>query len=185
MKRWNGLIVSFKRLILLSALTVLLGVSLVYAVSYTFKPKNSAQTLTTAEAVDEQDGLELNMTLEKTEYSLGEPINITLTITNISNQTINLTVGDPFFDFRVYNDTNSDLYEWSWSQISLNIEWSPLPLGAEESLTNRLVWPQTWNDMVFSEGVSVSPGTYYIVGLVFDLPHGLETTPIQVTIVKP
>ncbi len=33
--------------------------------------------------------LELTMTLDKTSYSLGEPVNLTLTITNISSQTIN------------------------------------------------------------------------------------------------
>ena len=35
---------TFKKVILLSALTMLLGVSLVYAVSYEFKPNNSPQT---------------------------------------------------------------------------------------------------------------------------------------------
>ena len=168
-------------MILISMLTVLLSISLVYAVSYTFKPKNSAQTLTTAEGVgvNQFAGLELTMTLEKTEYNLGEPINITLAITNISNQTINYTLELwPSVDFRVYNDTNSDLYTWSWSQIGYGT-WSLVPIDAGESLTYRLVWPQTWNNTPVSEGVPVSPGTYYIVGLTF----GLQTTPIQVTIV--
>jgi hypothetical protein len=126
-----------------TALTVLLGISLVYAVSYAFKPKNSSQTLPTSEVVGKQDRLEFTMMLEKTEYGLGEPINITLAITNISNQTINYTLEvHPSVDFRVYNDTNGDLYQWSISQISLNI-WILTPIDAGESLTYHLVWPQT------------------------------------------
>lgn len=177
------MILSFKRLVLLSALTVLLGISLVYALSYAFKPTNSAQTLPTAEAVDKQDGLELTMTLEKTEYSLGEPINVTLTMTNISNQTINFTDAMWEIDFRVYNDTNSDLYRWSSSQQVFPAIIVTMPLNAEESLTYHRVWPQTCNYTLVSGGASVSPGTYYIVGQ--DSRYSLQTTPIQVTIIKP
>jgi hypothetical protein len=44
----NELNLTFKKLILLSALTVLLGVSLVYAMGYMFKPKSSLQTGSTS-----------------------------------------------------------------------------------------------------------------------------------------
>ena len=178
----NELELTFKKLMLLSALTVLLGVSLVYALSYAFTPKNSAQTLPTAEAVGEQDGLELTMTLEKTEYSLGESININFSITNISNQTINFLLTGMPFDFHVYNDTNNSIYQWS---VGPPIQVFPehegiIPLNARESLTDVLVWPDT----ISSEGVPVSPGTYYIVGL-NGYNTRFQTTPIQVTIVKP
>lgn len=171
---------TFKKLVLLSALTVLLGVGLVFALSYAFKP--SAQTLLMAEGVNGQFELKLTMTLEKTEYSLGEPINITLTITNISNQTINFTIGSPLMDFWVYNDTNSDLYRWSSSRV-FPMVIGTIPFNAGESLTEHLIWPQTCNDTPFSEGISVSPGTYYIVGQAHW--YNLQTPPIQVTIVKP
>jgi len=46
--------------------------------------------------------LELTLTLDKTSYSLGEPVNLTLTITNISNQTINYTHTGLDFDFSSY-----------------------------------------------------------------------------------
>ena len=57
--------------------------------------------------------LELTMTLDKTSYSLGEPVNLTLTITNISNQTINFEHTGLDFDFQVYNGTNNVVYQWS------------------------------------------------------------------------
>jgi len=178
----NELNMTLKKLILFSALTVLLGVGIAYAMSYGLKPKNSTQMPPTAIGVDEQDGLELTMKLEKTEYGLGESINITLSITNISNQTINFTLTGMIFDFHVYNDTNNIIYKWS---VGPPVRAFPafvaiIPLNARESLTDVLVWPET----ISSEGVPVSPGTYYIVGQ--NGPTSLlQTTPIQVNIVKP
>lgn len=182
----NELNMTLKKLILFSVLTVLGGVGVVYALSYVVQTNvssNSIQTfpmMPTAKGVN--DGLELTMTLEKTEYGLGEPINITLTITNISNQTINFTYVQPTFDFRVYNDTNNALYQWSDFQAFPQIAML-IPLNAGESLSENYVWGQTCNRTFVSEGVPVSTGTYYIVGI---QPWSkLQTTPIQVTIVKP
>lgn len=171
---------TFKKLVLFS-LPILLGVGIVYAVSYAFKPKSSTQVLTVKEVNDEV-GVELAMTLQKTEYSLGEPINITLTITNISNQTINFKRGDPSFDFQVYNDKNYSVYlDSAWKIHSYGIVRFPFPAG--ESFSHVLVWGQTCNVTSMSEGVPVSAGTYHIVGL-YDT-YGLRTTPIQITIAKP
>lgn len=126
--------------------------------------------------------LELTMTLDKTEYTLGEPINITLTITNISNQTITYGYADPNSYFRVHNETNNDIYNVLETQIFPDIVVF-IPFNAGESLTDHYVWQQMCNVTPISEGVPVSPRTYYIVG-----QHGtsfMETTPIQVTIVAP
>jgi hypothetical protein len=181
----NELDMSFKKLILFSALTVLLGISLVYALSYEFKPKNSTQTLPTAEGVDEQLGLKLTMTLEKTDYSLGEQVNITMTLTNISNQTINYDVWAGSFDFRVYNDTNNNIYQWS--NRVLPYVMIEVTLNPEDALAETRVWYQTCNNTAFSEGVPVSPGTYYIVGqtgLICEINGRIETTPMQI-VIKP
>jgi hypothetical protein len=179
----NELNTTFKKVILLSALTVLVGIGVVYALSLNFgsSPTHLKPPIT-AEGVDEQVGLKLTMTLQKTEYNLGEQINITLTITNINNQTINYSYSQPNFDFRVYNDTNNDVYRWSSFQFFPDYVIK-IPLKTEEGLTGVLTWPQTCNKTIDSEGVPVSPGTYYIVG---QSPiYRLQTTPIQVTIVKP
>ena len=143
----------------------------------------------TGEGVNMQLGLQLTMTLQKTNYSLGEPVNMTFTITNISNQTIHLDsygwVGETFdmFEFQVFNDTNN-----IWSLIYpvfagyYNGAISVTVLNPEESLTGALVWEQMYNDTV---PVPVSPGTYYIVGQIGPIfLNGLtiETTPIQIVI---
>jgi hypothetical protein len=127
--------------------------------------------------------LELTMTLDKTLYSLGEPVNLTLSITNISNQTINFTHTGLDFDFQVYNDTNNVVYQWSnFQAIAQFIAIVPLPAG--ESMSANFTWLQTCNFNAQVEGDSVSPGTYYIVGQTGPT-YGIQTTPIQLTIAKP
>jgi hypothetical protein len=186
----NELNLTFRKLILFSVLIVLMGVSLVYALSYEFKSQNSSQTLPTTQGV--YDGLQLTIALEKAEYSLGEPIDITLTITNISNQTIRFGLDQHNdCDFRVYNDTNNILYKWSNRWIGM-FEYAHVflvTLNAGENQSENLAWPQTCYNTGLSEGVPVLPGTYYIVGQIGPIYYGtnstIETTPMQVTIVEP
>jgi hypothetical protein len=189
--------------ILFSVLAALLGVGIVYGLTYELKPAKSAQTLPTSvsvEGVGDSAGLELTMTVEKTEYSLGEAINITFAVINISNQTI--TVGESGknqFDFYIFNNMNSTFLDnmdnityftsivWSnttvyWYQmgiIQLNLAVMA-PLGAGESLTQSVVWGQTYCTPLVppDENVAVSPGTYYIVGIAM----AMKTPPLQVTI---
>ena len=183
---------SLRAVILVSAVTVLLSVSLVYGIRYEFTPKTTPQTSSTQTAfgVNEQLGLKLTLTLEKTEYSLGEPINITLTITNVSNQTttIGLSAYNDF-DFQVYNGTHSVIYQYSdrWIGVAVPQIVIDETLEAGESLSENLVWNQTYPIPTGgSEGVPVSAGTYYIVGLIGSVlsrtNSTIETTPIQITI---
>lgn len=181
-----------KKIILFSTLAVLVGVGTFFALGSTVKPKSRSQTLpTAARARGVADGLQLTMTLEKTEYSLGEPITITLSITNICNQTKNFELGPSGndFDFHVYNDTNSDVYwyssRWLGAMIPQYIAFEALNPG--ESLNQTLVWEQTLSHRLDSEAVPVSLGTYYIIGRVgppyfYGKNSYLETTPIQITI---
>lgn len=138
-------------------------------------PQPSAQAVS--------NGLELNMTLDNATYYLGEPMNITLSFSNISNQTINFTYADPLFDFWIYNGTDNTVYQWSAYKAFSDLTWN-IPLNAGGSFSQTYVWQQTSNETVFSDGVPVSPGTYYIVGQI-GLTHWLQTTPIEVNIVGP
>lgn len=132
------------------------------------------------------DGLQLTMTLEKTVYRLGEPIDIALTITNISNQTVTFGLGPDVndFDFHVYNDTNSNIYWHSsiWIGSAIPMYIILIALKAGDNWSENFVWQQN----MISSG-TVSPGTYYIVGRVgppyfLEENSTLETTPIQITI---
>jgi len=140
-----------------------------------------------ARGVSEQLGLQLTMILQKTYFSLGEPVTLTFTITNISNQTINLFhygVGAfDMFEFQVYNDTDNSVSSLIYPVYPFNpggpIITTTL-LNSEESLTGALVWEQMCNNMV-----PVSTGTYYVVGQIGPIfANGLtiETTQIQIVI---
>jgi len=156
--------------------------------SLTSQVKN-LQNQFSVEGVNEQLGLKLTMALQKITYSLGEPISITLTITNISNQTKTIYLGAyNDFDFRVYNGTNSTMYQWSNSWLGGAVPQIVRfqPLNAGESLSANFAWHQTCYNYGLSEGVPVSPGAYYIVGQIGSVLSAknstIETTPIQITI---
>jgi hypothetical protein len=180
----------FKKVILFSTLVVLMGVGMFYALGYPYNPKSSSQTLLMAHGV--HGDFQLTMTLERIEYTLGEPMNITLTLTNISNQTTSFGLGPDGneFDFHVYNDTNSNIYWYSSIWLGSAIPQYVIleTLNAGESLNCTFVWQQTFSHSLDSEAFPVSPGTYYIVGRIgppffFGENSTMETTPIQITII--
>jgi hypothetical protein len=121
------------------------------------------------------------MAIEKNQYVLGEPINIMLTIINISNQTISFNHSGQDFDFLVSNDTNNIIYQWSKDRVFAMFIMI-MPLKPQENLTGTFVWQQISNNQPQQE-TSVSPGTYNIVGETGPA-YGLKTPPIQVTIVN-
>jgi hypothetical protein len=142
----------------------------------------SMQTPVRAEVVDNQAGLMVTLQLEKTIYRLGEPVNVTLTITNISNQTITFMFCEYFVDFLVYNASKNIIYQYSKSAgVAFPDICGSIPLNPQENLAGSFIWPQT-SGLTWSQ-VPVSPGTYYIVGL-FLSNITLQTTPIQITIIR-
>lgn len=176
---------NFMRKSLLSAFWIAVMVSgLVFVGSMHFCNAQSDISTSIPAATNASGGngsLELTMTIDKTSCSLGEPVNLTLTITNISNQTINYTHTGLDFDFQVYNGTNNVVYQWSnFRAIAQFIAIIPLPAG--ESTSANFTWQQICNFNAQVEGDPVSPGTYNIVGETGPT-YKIQTTPIQVTIV--
>jgi hypothetical protein len=176
----------FKKVMLFSTLAVLIAVSMFFALTYLSRPKSPSQILPMAKGV--YDGFQLTLTLEKTEYNLSEPINMTLTLTNISNQTASVVFGDglSIMGFQVYNSTNSTIYSsYSSENYAPNGEIQatiPLqitePLNAGKSLSTEFSWQH--------QSSPVLSGTYYIVGQISPINNDeastIETTPIEMTI---
>ena len=199
-------------MVILSVLVGLLVVGLVYGLTYEFENANSAQklpTTTTVKGVGDMAGLELTTTVEKTNYSLGEPVNITLAITNISNQTTTVSFGDSnvYFDFQVFDNMNSTFYNnmdnvsYMRSILMSNVivYWyletrtqipivASVSLNAGENLTETFVWGQTYcTPRTFpDENIAVSAGTYYVVGISLSGTWStfLRTPPIEIMINK-
>jgi len=141
-------------------------------------PATSAPVVTVASG--DNGNLTLTLNVDRMVLSLGEPVNLTLTITNVTNQTVNFTHTGLDFDFKVINDTNNLVYQWS------NFEAIPqfvgvVPLDAGESFSANFTWLQTCNFNYQVQGDPVSPGIYNIIGL-SSCVYGIQTPSIQLTI---
>lgn len=125
-------------------------------------------------------GLTLTMTIKQTTYSLGEPVNFTLSINNVSDETIAFDRTASTFDFIVYNSTGI-VFRYSFGMVfPMWVQIYSLAPGT--SLSQNLEWDQVCN-LFFSPAASpanfpASPGTYYIVGEAL----GMQTVPQQITI---
>ena len=172
-------------LILVFAIGTVLSIAVILAHNNGVAPMAPMQTPapTPSPAPASASSLQLSLTVEKAVYSLGEPVNLTVTITNISNQTVSYTHTGLDFDFKVYNDSNNLVYQWSnFMAIPQFITIVPFPAG--ESMSQNFTWLQTCNFNTSVVGDQVSAGTYYIVGLTGPT-YGLQTAPVQITIVQP
>jgi hypothetical protein len=200
------MILGFKKVLAFSIIIVFVGVGLVYSFNWSLNLKGSTQTKPMAEGVNEQFGLKLTASLEKSVYRLGEPVNVSFAITNTGNQTIKYGISrlGNRFDFRVYNITQESIYQWSWDRA---FAWmvDDITLDPGESLTagqyhsQYYAWLQKFDSHTGS--VPVSSGTYYIVGqtgpiimingdwdiilATYGKPLVIETAPIEITITAP
>ena len=139
-------------------------------------------TSTPAPTKTGSESLELTLSLEKTVYNVGEPVTVTLTITNVSNQNVSFTHTGMDFDFLVYNDFNSLIYQWSIGKAFPQFV-TIISLKPGENVTATYVWSQTSNIPMSTGAAQVPPGTYFIVGE-SSPRYGLQTAPTQVTIIQ-
>ncbi len=116
--------------------------------------------------------IRLTMRLEKTTYRLGEPVNITLTVTNVGNETVLL--GFSVFcktNFVVCNKSYQTIFDYFTSVGWLGIG-GEVVLDPRESLSQTLTWDQLEIDnfppFAFRH---VQPGIYYIKGQIGPCLH--------------
>jgi hypothetical protein len=135
-------------------------------------------------------GLELTVSLEKTVFNFGEPVNVTLTLTNVSHEKVDYMYTAMNLDFLVYNSTNNLVYQYTMGKAFPMFAYiEPLAPGA--NVTATYVWPQTLSNTMGTAGPQVPPGTYFIVGKAnFSVDdesslYRLQTEPTQVTILSP
>jgi hypothetical protein len=205
MVRWLKAV--FVKVILLSVLILQLGVGAVNGMGYAAKPKPVMPSFLTATAVNKTVGLELTVHLEKILYSLSEPVNIKLTLTNISNKTIHLWLwSDIAWDYQVFNSTNSLMFDYLSDVFTFGSIGFPVNITAGQSVTAPFIWPQAYGPIPSSTvtqlspqvsiggGVNITrvslggavtpvlPGRYYIVGRFSNSTFTLQTPPLQIII---
>jgi len=142
-------------------------------------------------------GFQVTATLGKTVYRLGETIDVTVTITNLSNETENIGFSGEWgggpngwgyngWNFNVYDSMNNTAYSSGWPDPdstgsrnylppSLPLEWSDT-MNPGDSESCELSWQQ------YGWSAYVSAGIYYVVGEFDGLGWTIITTPIQITI---
>ncbi len=139
-----------------------------------FLPKGS---LTTAFAQERQTGLRLVLSADRTVYARGEPVELTLSVTNPGPTPITLTApSSQRYDFTVLKD-GTEVWRWSAGRMFLTVLTDlTIPPGETRAFT------ETW-DQRDQSGRPVSPGEYVVVGvLIGGEPVGLTPKRVRITI---
>ncbi|WXG42572.1 MAG: hypothetical protein WED04_00435 [Promethearchaeati archaeon SRVP18_Atabeyarchaeia-1] len=169
----------------LLVLALVVGVGMVCAFGFGVK-QPSATTPLAAERVDGQGEISFTIAVQKTTFWVGEPVNITFTVTNICDHNVTLVGSALMFGFTVYDLSNNIVYVDGAFLAVPSVLWG-IPLSPGESVTAVLIWPQTCNQTLWNPwGVPVQPGRYFIVGLFYGgLGYGLSFGPLEVDVYAP
>lgn len=147
-----------KQFVVLSFSAVLLGVALVYGLKASLP--SEAEGPITVERVFDEWGLKLSMSVGKSVYAFEEPVNVTLMLTSIGNETVKYMLGSGHrFDFAVYNNSDrsktSFVYGWSALRGFFPV-LETITLNPGDSISTTLEWPYYEKR---------AQGTYYIFGM--------------------
>ena len=155
----------------------------------------SADNNTALSAVSNGLQLSITLTADKTTYEVGEEVEITFAVTNVSNQTLNFINqnGDSNFNFQVYNSTHNAVYTWELGGIPLD-NWN-ITLAPNQSYTRNLIWGQQTFPSPYLP--KISSGAYFIIGElgyantyagyvytypIQTTPPNFQTAPLNITI---
>jgi Intracellular proteinase inhibitor len=125
------------------------------------------------------NGLQLSLTLDAktTTYAQGQNINITLRLTNVSHQTLNLSFDNPnsYFSLEVRDSNNSLVFSASDNGQPVGNE----TLAPQRSVKDTFYWDTGYRNNHLPVGV------YQIVGYLVTKTNGdcgFQTTPLNITI---
>jgi len=154
------MILSLKKVAALGIVVSLFGVGATWGL----KTLTAKEVTGPVEAETTYGPIKLTVRLDKNTFRLGENVNVTVTITNISNETILLAYSlPPKIDFAVYNSSSDIIFSYSrsggWAMVEVRLILEP-----SESNSQMWEWNQVQANYYF-ESKQVQPGIYYIAGL--------------------
>jgi len=182
------MMLSLKSMFVLGLLSVLLGAMVVYGLKTTTLMDDTDEGAIIVETI--KFPLKLRMMLNKTAFELNETVGIEFSAENIGNETLNMSLYEDDFNFVIYDEASSEVYDWNknWAHPAIYI---PMPLPPGLSRSGAFQWSQDYNPILVSldqypyfEYKKVSPGRYQIVGQ-FTSGHLrliVETPPVTITI---
>jgi len=157
---------SARHMIYLVLLVIVLSGTATFGLRETaFREETYTETPTPAQAETTVDFVKLTMNLDKTIYKIGEPVNMTLILTNIGNKTIFLSRSSPpVLDFVVYNESDQIIYAYSWGGFIAVVVSYPIEPG--ESFIRTFTWHQqekiAYNPQTIYR--QIDPGFYFVAG---------------------
>jgi hypothetical protein len=102
---------------------------------------------------------ELAIGLEKTTFKVGEPIQLTWTVTNIGKENTTLYYSaDDTFNYLIYNENLIPVNKYVVGRFC--VVYPLLTLSPGANLTTR----GSWNQICSTSGQQALPGTYYVTG---------------------
>jgi hypothetical protein len=166
----------FKWFGVVSLVVVILGATLVYGLKAGILTENQEEESLTAERVFDQWNIKLVIMVEKANYAFKEAVNVTLTLTNVGNETFTYSTYCAWrFDFYVFNSSDCNVsslfYAWmAIRRLPTTGEMERTTLNAGESITATLQWPQELYVGYPRRPIQAPPGTYYIIGSTGPIP---------------
>ncbi len=136
-------------------------------------PRNGSRVATLSQ--EGRGALRLDLRADRAVYAVGEPITLTLAVTNPGADPVTLTApSSQLYDFIVLRE-GREIWRWSAGQMFLTV-LTPLTIAPGQTRA----FTETW-DQRDRNGQPVTPGDYVIVG---ELPGGerIGLTPQEVRI---
>jgi len=172
------MILSFKKVFALTVIAVLLsaisvyGIHVITSTKVAVVPTSSTRSLT----------LELTLTLDKTEFELGEPVNITISLKNISNQTVTEKFPTHQVLGYIVEDENGTHVFSAYYDLGHLMVQTVITLNPGEEFSRTYVWTQVTYSEILRANVDVPRGTYKIYGATSECNPRLITPPIDIII---
>lgn len=147
-------------------------------------PVPNPPTITQETAI--KGSLELTLSISKTSYKVGEPVNAIFVITNSGNQTLDLNIGPVCYFLQMYNGNGTQIYDNHHEPLPMHLTDTELSAGA--NVTETIVWTQV-NDINPLYLTQVSSGIYFIAGTLkittvdFSQSYIIQTEPLEIVIV--
>jgi len=137
--------------------------------------------LTLVSNVSAVDDLELEMTVSNTTITIGEEIDITLTLRNVGTYAITIAFGTSQA-FDVCYCTASGCFEWSDGKWFVMLYWE-ITLEPGETFSRTLQWNLYQYNRTSGEFIPPEPGTYYLWGVCVGQPGAITSYLTRVRLV--
>ncbi|MCL5257477.1 MAG: BsuPI-related putative proteinase inhibitor [Chloroflexi bacterium] len=118
--------------------------------------------------------IQVTVQTDKTTYALGEPVNITVDVTNASSSSVTLNYRSGQEYDIIVNKDGQEVWKWSTGKFFTQ-ELHSVTLAPGESRTFQDSWTQITN-----EGQPAMPGQYQVIGI-STAEQNVESAPVTIT----